>query len=295
MEIATFCRSALGRQIRGYVQNLQNKVAVITGAASGIGFALAQRFASAGMKLVLADVEEDALSSAERLLADAGAEVLSMLTDVSVEDQVHRLADETFRCFGTAHIVCNNAGVGPGGVSWEIPTRVWEWVLGVDLWGVIYGIQAFVPRLVAQNEGHVVNTASVGGLIGGPGMGPYEAAKHAVVGLSQSLEHDLRLVNSNVHASVVCPSFTRTRMNDSGRNWPARYGAAPESGLAPGHPLLRHRFAEAAASGSATDPADVADLVHTAVINNRFWVLTEDHPEQRLVPHYEGMLEGTLP
>ena len=276
------------------MQDLQNKVAVITGGASGIGFAFAQRFASAGMKLVLADVEEDALSSAERLLADAGAEVLSVLTDVSVEDQVHRLADETFRRFGTAHVVCNNAGVGPGGVSWEIPTRVWEWVLGVDLWGVIYGIQAFVPRLVAQNEGHVVNTASVGGLIGGPGMGPYEAAKHAVVGLSQSLEHDLRLVNSNVHATVVCPSFTRTRMNDSGRNWPARYGAAPESGLEPGHPLLRHRFQDAAASGSATDPADVADQVHDAVINNRFWVLTEDHPEQRLVPHYEGMLEGTL-
>ena len=277
------------------MQKLQDKVAVITGAASGIGFSFAQRFAAAGMKLVLADVEEAALAAAERLLADSGVEVLSVLTDVAIEDQVHRLADETFRRFGTAHVVCNNAGVGPGGVSWEIPTRVWEWVLGVDLWGVIYGIQAFVPRLVAQNEGHVVNTASVGGLTGGPGMGPYEAAKHAVVGLSQSLEHDLRLANSAVHTTVVCPSFTRTRMNDSGRNWPARFGTAPESGLEPGHPLLRHRFQEVATSTGTADPADIADQVHSAVINNRFWVLTEEHPEQRLIPHYEGMLDGTLP
>jgi NAD(P)-dependent dehydrogenase (short-subunit alcohol dehydrogenase family) len=277
------------------MQDLDGKVAVVTGGASGIGFALAQRFARAGMRIVLGDVEEGALESAERLLVDGGAEVLSVTTDVSIEDQVHHLADETFKRFVTAHVICNNAGVGPGGVSWEVPTRVWEWVLGVDLWGVIYGIQAFVPRLVAQHEGHIVNTASVGGLVGSAGMGPYEAAKHAVVGLSQSLEHDLRIARSNVHVTVVCPSFTKTRMNDSGRNWPVRLGEPPDSGLEPGHPLLRGRFLDLIDSGVVMDPAVVADRVHEAVVSERFWVLTEDHPEQRLVPHYQGMLEGTLP
>lgn len=277
------------------MRELDGRVAVVTGGASGIGLALARRFAVAGMQIVLADVEGAALEAATRLLVDMGASVHAVLTDVSVEEEVHRLAAETFQHFGTAHVVCNNAGVGPGGVTWEVPTPVWQWVLGVDLWGVIYGIQAFVPRLVSQDEGHIVNTASIGGLIGGAGMGPYEAAKHAVVGLSQSLEHDLRLAKSNVHVTVVCPSITKTRMNESGRNWPERFGAPPESGLEPGHPLLRHLFGELMDSDVAGDPDFIADRVCDAIVESRFWVLTEEHPEERLRPHYDGMLQGDLP
>ena len=276
------------------MRELEGKVAVVTGGASGIGLALAQSFALHGMRIVLADVERAALDRAADELREGGAEVLAVETDVSVGESVEALATRTFGRFGTAHIVCNNAGVGPGGVTWEIPVRAWEWVLGVDLWGVIHGIRAFVPRLVQQGEGHVVNTASVAGLIASPGMAPYAAAKHAVVGLSQSLAHDLQLAGSAVRVSVLCPSATRTAMNQSGRNWPARLGDPPDTGLEPGHPATRHRYGRLH-DGSAAEPTDVADEVVAAVRSGAFWVITDPDRGTRLPAHVRGMLDGILP
>ena len=183
------------------MQDLKGKVAVVTGAASGIGNAMATRFADEGMKVVLADIEEGPLADAEKRLADGGAAVLAVPTDVTKAAQVDALADQTFGAFGTAHIVCNNAGVATGGPMWTLTERDWAWVMGVNLWGVIHGVRAFVPRLVEQGEGHVVNTASIAGLTSAPMMGPYNVTKHAVVTLSETLQQELAMQASPVKVS----------------------------------------------------------------------------------------------
>jgi len=248
---------------------------VVTGAASGIGLALAERFLDEGASVVMADVDPAGLETEAKRLNQAGARVHAVPTDVTDAAQMDALADAAWSRFGAAHVVCNNAGVGPGGVTWDIPASVWRWVLDVDLWGVIHGIRSFVPRLVEQGEGHVVNTSSVAGLVGTPGMAPYSAAKHAVVGLSQSLRRDLQLAGSPVGVSVLCPGMTRTKMNDSGRNWPVdRLGQPPIDGLQPSHPAMRESFfARMATEGR--DPADVAAETVAAVVSDRFWVLTD--------------------
>src|SRR5579885_2688083 len=161
------------------MEEFRDRVAVVTGAASGIGRALAERFAAAGMKVVLADVEQGALASAERALASGGARVLAVPTDVSKASDVEALAQRTLEAFGAVHVVCNNAGVSVGGLAWEVTLADWEWILGVNLWGVIHGIRTFVPILLRQGEeGHVVNTASMAGLVSGPGLAPYNVTKH---------------------------------------------------------------------------------------------------------------------
>src|SRR5581483_3263330 len=180
------------------MDDLEGKVAVVTGAASGIGFALAGRFAAEGMHVVMADVEEPALDKAASELESDGASVLPFVTDVSDAGSVRALAAATFERFDTAHIICNNAGIGTGGRTWEITEAQWQWTIGVNLMGVVHGIQAFVPRLVEQDEGHVVNTASAAGLLSGPGMAPYNATEHGVVALSESLAADLALAGSHV-------------------------------------------------------------------------------------------------
>ena len=185
--------------------------------------------------------------------------------------QVQAFATATFDHFGTAHVVCNNAGVGGGfGRTWEVTPEGWEWTVSVNLMGVVHGIQAFVPRLVEQGEGHVVNTASLAGLRGAPMMGPYVATKHAVVGLSESLHHDLVMSGSAVGVSVLCPSFIRTRIADSGRNWPARLGVNPmPEGDSPGVDFIRSMVE------SGMDPADYAATVVDAVRTDRFIVLSD--------------------
>ena len=194
------------------MDELSGKVAVVTGGASGIGFGLAEAFAAEGMKIVLADIEAAALAEAAEKLRAAGADVLDVVTDVSVEDQVIDLATNTYTHFGTAHIVCNNAGVGGGGgLMWEIPQSGWDWAFGVNFWGVLHGIRAFVPRLIEQQEGHIINTASIAGLKALPFMGPYTATKHAVVGISEALAFELAMTGSPVKVSVLCPGFIRTR------------------------------------------------------------------------------------
>ena len=273
------------------MDDLTGRVAVVTGGASGIGFALGERFAADGMKVILADIEPEPLNAAVERLSMT-TEVLGIVTDVSDRASVERLAESTLERFGSVHIVCNNAGVGPGGITWEVPATVWDWVVGVNLMGTVNGIAAFVPHLVKQDEGHVVNTASVAGLVGMPGMGAYSATKHAVVGLSQALDLDLRLAGSAVGVTVLCPGATRTRMNESGRNWPTRLGPAPPGGLLPGHPAVTERFLQSFPK-IAIDPSDVADRVSDAIRERRFWLLTErDDPAGWLEPHYRGIVDG---
>ena len=211
--------------------DLAGKVAVVTGAASGIGLAIAEKCVSEQMKVVLADVEEDALELAADRLAQRGP-VLAVPTDVSVAESVDELRRQA-EAFGPVHLVCNNAGVstaGPG-AAWEKPVSAWDWVLGVNLWGVIHGIRAFMPGMVERDQGHIVNTASIAGFLPFPFAAPYAASKHAVVGISTSIYHELELRGSNVHVSVLCPGWIRTNIADAERNWPERLGALPASAL----------------------------------------------------------------
>lgn len=248
------------------------KVAVVTGAASGIGQALASRFGDEGMRVVLADVERPALEVAAGELGDRiGADrVLAVPTDVRDDGAVEALAAATFDRFGAAHVVCNNAGVGTGGLAWTVPADRWRWIVDVNLIGVANGIRAFVPRMIEQGEGHVVNTASSAGVLTGPAMSPYYATKHAVVALSESLHFDLQLTGAAVNVSVLCPEWVRTNIADSERNRPAEVA---ESDL-PADPDAR-AFIQSLIDGGL-DPADVAGTVVDGIRANRFWIFT--HP-----------------
>ena len=196
------------------------RVAVVTGAGSGIGLSLARRFADAGMRVTLADLDEAALDEAVTDLREAGGKVTGLVTDVSDAASVQRLADETVSAYGAVHVLCNNAGVGGGGPLTEVSLERWRWILDVNLWGVIHGVRAFLPLMMAQGEGHIVNTASSAGLTGTAFMGPYCTSKFAVVGLSESLWHELAQLGSGVGVSVLCPGFVRTRIADSERSRP---------------------------------------------------------------------------
>jgi NAD(P)-dependent dehydrogenase (short-subunit alcohol dehydrogenase family) len=252
------------------VEDLEGRVAVVTGGASGIGLALARRFASEGMRVVVGDVEAPALEAAVADLRASGAQVEGVVTDVRDAAQVQALAEAAVARYGAIHVACNNAGVGAGGLSWETPLETWQWVLGVDLWGVIHGIRSFVPVLLAQDEGHLVNTASVAGLVAAPFMGPYNASKHAVVALSETLYHELAAVAPHVGVSVVCPGWVATRIADSERNRPAELSAPPEPAAGAMADVLRGLLA------SGIPPEAVADHVVAAVRARRFWVLTHD-------------------
>lgn len=246
------------------MQELSGKVAVVTGAASGIGLAMARRFAGQGMRVVLADIEAPALDAAVTALADSGAEVTGVLTDVADHASVVRLRDATLEAFGGVHIVCNNAGVVGYSVA-RSPIEVWQWVVGVNLFGVINGCNVFLPTLLEQNEGHVVNTASMAGLQGFGILGIYCTTKFAVVGLTESLAQEL--APTNVGCSVVCPGFVRTQIAASERNMPESVRRVTEG--APG--LL----AEPVLSG--IPPEEVAEEVLDAVRTGRLYVLT--HPD----------------
>jgi NAD(P)-dependent dehydrogenase (short-subunit alcohol dehydrogenase family) len=275
------------------MRDLSGKVAVVTGAASGIGLAVSRRLGADGMRVMMADVEEPALADAARGLADEGIEAATSVTDVSDADAVDALARATLDRFGAVHVVCNNAGVAGGGLTWQVPAPVWDWIVGVNLFGVVHGIRSFVPHLIAQGEGHVVNTASVAGLLGSPGLSAYCATKHAVVGLSETLAHDLAAVGSPVGVSVLCPGFVRTRIAEADRNWPDRYGPPPVLEDQPGADEVRQAIAGAIESG--TDPAVIADAVRDAIVARRFWILTHPEFNDAVVRRYREAVGGGDP
>lgn len=268
---------------------LEGKTAVITGGASGIGLATAKRFAASNVNLVLGDIEEGPLEQAVADLKADGAKVLGVRTDVTIEDDVIALREAALKEFGGAHLVFNNAGVAAG-TTIGTPTKIWKWVLDVDLNGVIYGLNAFIPLFLEQNEGHVVNTASLAGLGGAPGMGPYCAAKFAVVGLSESLFQELALQNTNVGVSVLCPGFVRTRIHQSERNMPNELVSYNEDPTA--------RFMQDMAStavNAGIDAADVASAVEDAVRTKKFWILTHERSATRTTELRLEWMKGGSP
>ncbi|MBM3346614.1 MAG: SDR family NAD(P)-dependent oxidoreductase [Betaproteobacteria bacterium] len=250
------------------MKEFRGRVAVVTGAASGIGFALCQRFAAEGMHLVMADLPDSPLdSAATKLRAEfsaAGGEVLTQPTDVARWDDVAALAAATKAKFGGAHIVCNNAGVRTMGSIWNVSLEDWHWVIGINLWGVIHGIKAFAPEMIARGEpGHFVNTASTVGLVAMPDNGPYSASKFGVVGVSESLLDELRLAGAPIGVTVLCPNRVPTQIRqNSNRRRPS------------GEPVSTHQSGDAA---RAVQAPGVAAMVLDAIRLDRFWLLT--HPE----------------
>jgi NAD(P)-dependent dehydrogenase (short-subunit alcohol dehydrogenase family) len=275
------------------MQQLRGKVAAVTGAASGLGRAMAMAFAREGMHLALADVDEKNLGATEHAVRALGAQTLSMRVDVSQSADVDAFAARTAAALGGVHVVCNNAGVSPVGAAWENTVADWEWTLGVNLWGVIHGIRAFVPRLIAQDEGHVVNTASVAGLISPPGMAVYNVTKHAVVALSETLYHDLRLHSSRVGVSVLCPAYVPTAIADSARSRPAAL-ANPAGTQSAAQRATEAMVKKAVASGKIS--ADqVADVVLDAVRRERFYILTHTRIKSAIRARMEDVLEEHAP
>jgi NAD(P)-dependent dehydrogenase (short-subunit alcohol dehydrogenase family) len=275
------------------MQNLAGKVAVVTGAASGIGLAISRRLGGDGMRVMMADVQEQALAAAAKTLAREGIEAATAVTDVSDAGSVDALARATLERFGAVHVVCNNAGVSRGGPTWDIPLPMWNWIMGVNVFGIVHGIRSFVPHLIAQGEGHVVNTASAGGLLAGPWMSPYHATKHAAVAISESLHHELAAIGSPVRVSVLCPGSVRTKIHEAYRNWPAKYGPWPAVQDPPA--LAKWRRTASAAVEAGLDPAVVATAVREAVIGDRFWIFT--HPEYggAIVDRYRAAVAGGNP
>jgi NAD(P)-dependent dehydrogenase (short-subunit alcohol dehydrogenase family) len=261
------------------VRDFKNRVAVITGGASGFGREFANVAARFGMRLVLADVQQEALDKARAELEGQGAQVLAVRCDVRKADAVQALADTVMERFGTVHLLFNNAGVGCGGLIWENSQADWEWVLGVNLWGVIHGVRIFTPLMLecakreSGYEGHIVNTASMAGLLNAPAMGIYNVSKHAVVSLSESLYQDLKLVEAQIEASVLCPYFVPTGISQSDRNRPddVRGDAAPTASQ-----RAAQVMSEKAVSSGKVSAAQVAESTFDAIRDGRFYIYS--HP-----------------
>jgi len=275
------------------MKEFEEKVAVVTGAASGIGRAMAERFAAEGMKVVLADVEEGALARAEAEMREKSATVLSVVTDVSSGEAVEKLAQETLDAFGAVHVLCNNAGVvDGGGPMWQKTLADWEWVVGVNLWGVIHGVRVFVPIMLDQGEeGHIVNTASMAGLMTGGGN-TYGVTKHAVVSLSESLYLELQTAGAQISASVLCPGWVTTSILDAERNRPAELtnpAQEPDPLAAQAREMVQGLIA------NGLSPDKLADQVFEAIRDDRFYILT--HPEMTPVieRRMKNILEGRNP
>ncbi len=266
------------------MEEFEGRVAVVTGAASGIGLATATRFAQEGMRVVLADIERAALAAAVSGLQRQGHEVLGVPTDVSQWDAVQHLAEQTLDAFGQVNVVHNNAGVVRAGRLAELSVADWEWVLGVDLWSVIYGVKAFLPLIREAGEGHIVNTASSSGLQSAPDIGPYNVAKFGVVALSETLQLELIAEGSPIGASVLCPGAIATRIAESERNRP---DAAAETETN----KQFHEFASKVV-GEGLSAQSVAEQVVHAVRAQEFWILTHTDWIDVLRKRVEGMEDG---
>ena len=261
------------------MKDFRGRTAVITGAGSGFGREFARIAAGLEMNVVLADVQQDALDAVAKELEARGTRVLARRLDVSNAAEIEAMAAATESTFGATHLLFNNAGVGSGGLIWENSIRDWEWVLGVNLWGVIHGIRSFVPRMLAAAKqdanfaGHIVNTASMAGLLNAPNMGVYNVSKHAVVSLSETLYQDLALIEAPIGASVLCPYFVSTGISESERNAPAEVSSEPLSASKRAQQLMSQK---AVGSGKVT-AIDVAQSVFEAIRGNRFYVFSHPH------------------
>lgn len=259
------------------MESVRDKVAVVTGGASGIGRALCRGFARAGARVVVADLDEAGMDGTVAAVKQAGGDAIPVRTDVSRLADVQALADRAFAEWGAVHVVCNNAGVTVHGGLESATHQDWEWVIGVNLWGVIHGIEAFVPRMIAQREpGHIVNTASMAGLIASQGLGIYNTTKYAVVGLSETLQKDLRAYNIGV--SVLCPMGVATAIRDSDRNRPAHLK----------NPEARSR-GEITLIGRTLSPEQVADQVLRAILANRLYIITHEEGLEPLRRRFQRM------
>lgn len=274
------------------MKEFQGKVAVVTGGASGIGRAMAERFAEEGMRIVLADIEKEVLDKAAGEMKAEGADVVAVLCDVSKKEDVERLAKEAVAAFGTVHILCNNAGVGMTGLTWEIDLDDWEWVLGVNLRGVIYGVHYFTPIMLANgDECHIINTASMAGLTNGPNMTPYFTTKNGVVSLSESLYKEFEMIQANVSVSVLCPGWVNTRIHESDRNRPSGPVEIDETNEA----AMQYKEMIGQFLKQGLTPEEVAQMVLDAIASNQFYILPHAHWKYAIEARMTDILEDRNP
>jgi NAD(P)-dependent dehydrogenase (short-subunit alcohol dehydrogenase family) len=261
------------------ISNFKGKTAVLTGAGSGFGLECARIAAHNGMNMVLVDVQKDALDAAKTELEATGTQVMARLVDVSNAAQMQALANDVQQQFGAPHFVFNNAGVGSGGLLWENSEADWQWVLGVNVWGVIHGVRLFTPMMLeaakkdSSFQGHIVNTASMAGLLTPPNMGVYNVSKHAVVALTETLYQDLKLVTDQISASVLCPYFVPTGISQSHRNRPSSLKADKPTQSQ----LIGQAMSDKAVSSGKVTAAEVAQLVFDAMAHDQFYIYS--HPQ----------------
>ena len=278
------------------MQDFAGKVAVITGAASGIGKALSEKCIAEGMHVVMADIEEAVLEkAAAELQATTNNQVLPIVANVAMEAELRKVRDKAVETLGGVHLLFNNAGVGGGGNSWNATQKDWDWVFGVNLWSVIYGLRVFVPQMIAQETPcHIVNTASIAGIIGGSTNALYSVTKHGVVALTENLSVDLKAEDTNIGCSVLCPGFVNTNIFNSGRNRPADLANCEDP-----RPLTSEdeqriaMFQEILRQGM--QPAEIADIVFNAIRAERLYILTHDHFDEMIRDRAENMINGTNP
>jgi len=279
------------------IKDFKNTTAVLTGAGSGFGLECARIGARLGMNLVLVDVQQDALDKAQAELEAAGAQVLARRVDVSKADQMDALAAAVKERFGAPHFVFNNAGVGAGGLVWENSVKDWEWVLGVNVWGVIHGVRLFTPMMLEAAakdpayRGHIVNTASMAGLLTPPNMGIYNVSKHAVVSLTETLYQDLRLVSDQISASVLCPFFVPTGINQSHRNQPAELRDQKPTKSQ----LIGQAMSDKAVGSGKVTAAQVAQKVFDAISADQFYIYSHPHALGSVQTRLEDVVQGRNP
>lgn len=279
------------------ISNFKGKVAVLTGAGSGFGLECAKIGAQLGMKLVLVDVQKDALDASQAQMQALGAEVMARLVDVSNEGQMQALANDVQQKFGAPHFVFNNAGVGAGGLVWENTVADWEWLLGVNLWGVVHGVRLFTPMMLEaaskdpEFQGHIVNTASMAGLLTPPNMGIYNVTKHAVVALTETLYQDLKLVSDQISASVLCPYFVPTGISQSHRNRPSQLKADKPTKSQ----LIGQAMSDKAVGSGKVSAADVAKMVFDAIEQNQFYIYSHPKALGNVQHRMEAIVQGHNP
>ncbi len=281
------------------ITDFKNKTAVLTGAGSGFGLECARIGAKLGMNLVLADVQQDALDKAVAEVSALGAQVLPFKLDVGKADQVEAMGAATFERFGVPHLVFNNAGVGSGGLIWENTLKDWEWVVNVNIMGVAHGVRVFTPMMLeaakkdASYQGHIVNTASMAGLLNAPNMGVYNVSKHAVVALSETLYQDLRLVTDQVSASVLCPFFVPTGISQSHRNRPEEF---KQCGIKPTKSqMIGQAMSDKAVGSGKVSAADVAQMVFDAVAADRFYIYSHPKAINSVQTRLEDIMQARNP